>query len=88
MKKRFSFWDVLAWVALGMIIIWGLLKSMGIINTPLWLQYAPIWPAIYIAGWQIHKLEIVAQDVKELKKFKYKTIEEINNLKLNCIKKH
>ena len=44
--------------------------------------------AIYIAGWQIHKLETVASDVKELKRFKELTANEINNIKLNCTKNH
>jgi len=88
MKKGSSFWDILAWLALFSIIIWVTLKVFGIINTPLWLQYAPIYSACYIAGWQIHKLENVAEDVKELKKFKYLTIEEINKIKINCAKNH
>ena len=77
-----SFWDVLAWIVLIGILIWVILKTLGIINTPLWLEYALIYGAVYLAGWQIHKLETVARDVKELKTFKQATINEI---KYNCI---
>jgi len=87
-KRGLNIWDVLAWIALLIIILWAILKVTGVINTPIWLQYAPIWPAIYIAGWQIHKLETVASDVKELKRFKELTANEINNIKLNCTKNH
>ena len=87
-KKGRSFWDVLAWVALGLILIWLILKTLGIINTPLWLEYAPIYAAVYIAGWQIHKLDTVAKEVEGLKRFKINTINEINNIKTNCIKNH
>jgi len=83
-KKGLSFWDVLAWIALGLILLWLILKTFGIINTPLWLEYSPIYAAVYIAGWQIHKLETVANDVKDLKRFKEATISKINNIETNC----
>lgn len=82
--KRWNFWDILAWVALAGILIWLLLKTFGIINTPLWLEYAPIYAAVYLAGWQIHKLATVAEDVGELKRFKNETIQKINNMEMNC----
>ena len=88
MKKRWSIWDIIAWIVLFLILVWLILKTFGIINTPAWLEYAPSYGAVYLAGWQIHKLESVASDVSELKKFKNATVEEINNIKVNCIKKH
>jgi len=88
MKRGPSFWDVLAWVALAGILLWLILKTFGIINTPAILEYAPIYAAVYIAGWQIHKLYVVASDVKELEKFRNATVQQINEIKLNCIKNH
>ncbi len=84
MNKELSIWDVLAWVALGIIILWIILKITGVINTPLWLQYVPVYGAVYIAGWQIHKLASVSEDVKELKNFKSETIKQIHFIKENC----
>tara|TARA_Y100000310_G_scaffold344480_1_gene457469 strand:+ start:1208 stop:1468 length:261 start_codon:yes stop_codon:yes gene_type:complete len=81
MKRGISFWDILAWLALISILVWVTLKIFGIINTPLWLQYAPIYSACYIAGWQIHKLDSVSRDVQDLKRFKEKTIFEVNRIK-------
>lgn len=88
MEKGLDFWDIIAWIALFSIILWVTLKIFGVINTPLWLQYAPIYSACYIAGWQIHKLAIVANEVHELNKFKEATISEINKIKINCAKNH
>ncbi len=88
MKKGVSVWDIIAWVVLAGIFIWLLLKTFGVINTPLWLEYAPLYGAVYLAGWQIHKLDVVSKDVKELKNFKDATITEINKIKTNCIKNH
>jgi hypothetical protein len=83
-KRGISFWDILAWIVLGLILLWLILKTLGVINSPLWIEYAPIYGAVYIAGWQIHKLAIVAREVEGLKKFKEATINEINNIKTNC----
>ncbi len=88
MKKGMSFWDIIAWVVLALILLWLILKTFGVINTFSLLEYAPIYGAIYLTGWQIHKLEIVASDVRELKRFKDLTIKEINNVKMNCVKNH
>jgi len=87
-KRKVSIWDIIAWIVLAGIVLWLLLKVFGIINTPNILEYAPYFGAVYLAGWQIHKLATVANDVKDLKKFKDATIQEINNLKENCIRRH
>jgi hypothetical protein len=84
-KKKRSFWDVLAWVALAFIIIWLLLKTFGIINTPLWLTYSPLYAAAYIVGWQVHKLEALSS---EFKGFRTATVNKIHNIEQNCLIKH
>jgi len=87
MVKKINVWDAVAWIALAVIIIWVILKVTGIINTPLWLTYVPVYSAVYIAGWQIHKLHSVAENVKELKNFKNATINQIHSIKENCARK-
>ena len=88
MKKRVNIWDIIAWIVLILILIWLLLKVFGIINTPALIEYAPYFGAVYLAGWQIHKLAGVAEDFKELKKFREATISEISNIKTNCVVNH
>jgi hypothetical protein len=88
MKKELNVWDIIAWIVLLLILVWLFLKVFGVINTPIFIEYAPYFGAVYLAGWQIHKLAIVASDVKELKKFKEATIEEVHKIKTNCIKNH
>jgi len=88
MVKKLSFWDILAWVVLAGILIWLILKVAGVINTPVILEYAPYFGAVYIAGWQIHKLYSVAEEVQGLKKFRNDTINQIHEIKLNCVKNH
>jgi len=83
-----NIWDLLAWIALASIVIWLILKTLGIINTPLILEYAPIYAAVYIAGWHIHKLDSVARDTEKLNNFKNETVHQINEIKTNCRLNH
>ena len=64
-KRGLNIWDVLAWIVLAGILVWIILKMLGVINTPILIEYAPYLGAVYLAGWQLHKLETVASDVKE-----------------------
>lgn len=88
MEKRLSVWDVIAWVILIAIAFWLLLKVLGVITTPALLEYAPIFGAVYLAGWAMHKLETAAEDVRELKSFNKCTVKEITQIKEKCIKNH
>lgn len=87
-KRGVSIWDLLAWIALGSIVVWALLKIFGVINTPSFIEYYPILAASYVFGWQMHKLENVAREVEGLKKFSGETIKEIHNIKTNCLVNH
>lgn len=87
MVKR-SVWDYLAWVVLGAILVWLILKTLGIINTPLWLQYAPLYGAVYLAGWQVHKLDNIGKEVDGLKKFRKETVRQMHDVRLNCARNH
>jgi len=88
MKRGHSIWDILAWIVLALILLWLILKTVGIINTPDWLMYAPLYGAVYLAGWQMHKLENISKDVAELKRFRSETIKQIHLIKENCASKH
>jgi len=87
-KKGAGFWDILAWIVLIAILIWILLKAFGIINTSEIIQYAPLFGVVYLAGWAMHKLDIAVDDIKEFKRFGKNTVNEINNIKSNCMKNH
>lgn len=84
---KINVWDVLAWVALASIVVWVTLKIIGVINTPPWLEYGPIYSAAYVAGWMVHKLKTVEQEIHEMKQFKQETIKQIHLVKENCARK-
>ena len=93
MTLKRNFWDYLAWICLAGITIWVILKILGIINTPIWLEYAPIYGAIYLAGWNVNKLERATKDIKEnskdIKEIKFDISNikfEIQTMKTKCSK--
>ncbi|MBU2562194.1 MAG: hypothetical protein KKF68_00860 [Nanoarchaeota archaeon] len=88
MKKGRSLWDILAWVILASIFVWIILKVLGIINTPIIIEYAPYFGAVYLAGWAMKKLDTAVEDLKDVKKFNRTTVEQINNIKLTCSRNH
>lgn len=63
-----NIWDILAWIDLALITLWLILKTIGIINTPLWLQYAPLYGAVYLAGRAMNVLDRTTNDMTDLKK--------------------
>ena len=87
-KRRLSIWDALAWIVLFLILLWLILKVSGVINTSELILYSPLFGAVYLAGWAMHKLDTAIDDVKDLKNFAKSTINEINNIKLNCSRNH
>ncbi|MCX6747271.1 MAG: hypothetical protein NTU63_04030 [Candidatus Pacearchaeota archaeon] len=87
-RGRLTFWDIIAWAVLAGIFIWLILKVSGIINTPELIEYAPIFGAVYLVGWAMHKLDTASDDIKELKHFSKETVNKINSIKTKCIKNH
>ncbi|MFH0711738.1 MAG: hypothetical protein V1889_01135 [archaeon] len=87
MVKR-SIWDWLAWIALGSLVVWLVLRGIGIINTPFLLEYYPYFVITYFFGYQIGKLNHIIYEVDGLKKFRNETIKKIHKIELNCIRNH
>ena len=82
------FWDGLAWIVLGLILLWLILKVSGVLSTPEIIEYAPLFGVVYLAGWAMHKLDTAVEDVKDLKNFKGETITQIQKIKERCIRNH
>ena len=82
-KRGISFWDVLAWLVLGLILVWITLKALGIINTPVLIEYAPYFGAVYLAGWAMSNLVRVTQDVNRIKGNIHHLGEKFNDLDKN-----
>ena len=60
-------WDYLAWIVLAGILLWLILKVAGIIHTAEIISYSPIFGAVYLTGWAMHRLKTASEDIKEIK---------------------
>ena len=78
--------DIVAWIVIGLILLWLILKVTGVINTPLWLQYSPLFGAVYLAGWFAKKITGVADDVKDIKKEVKEIDKDMAIIKRECPK--
>jgi hypothetical protein len=76
MRRTFKdkFWDVVIWVSLVIILIWVLLKSFGIIHSPLWVEMIPYYSGlsfllgiVYKAGKIVETINYMGYDIKVLK---------------------
>ncbi len=66
MKKGMNVWDIIAWIVLALILLWLILKTLGIINTPMLLTYAPYYGAVYVAGWAMATLIRATYDINRV----------------------
>lgn len=85
MKKN-SIWDKIAWVVLVLIVIWLILKLLGVFNTPILLEYSPLFGAVYLAGWAMNKLERATEDIKDIKKEMNDVESDMVVIRKNCPK--
>ncbi len=65
--KKHNPWDVLAWIAFGIVVAYFLLKAVGILNSPPLADILAIGSASYFLGRQVMKLDYLHKDVEVLK---------------------
>jgi len=65
-KRGVTIWDYIAWASLIGVSIWLILKLLGVITTPDWLEYSPLAGVVYIAGWAMHKLDRAGEDIENI----------------------
>ena len=74
---KLSFWDWLAYVAIGFLIAYFLLKTLGIIQSPIELDIVAISSASYLLGRYAMKIDFISEKTKEHSK-------ELKEIKTNC----
>jgi len=84
MNKKANGWDTVAWIILALICLWLILKAFGVFNTPMWLQYSPLFGVVYLAGWSMKKLSTATDDIKVIKTDLNGIDKDMNILKNSC----
>ncbi len=68
MNNKITFWDVLIWVGTILILGWALLKSLGIIHSPVWVEMIPYFGfGISIVG-GAYKLGKIMNSIEDTQK--------------------
>ena len=57
-KRKIDIWDVLFWIAMAVLILYIILKLLGIINTPEWINLLPFISLAFAIGVFYQKLII------------------------------
>ena len=73
MKIRLRPTDIIFYLILAIILIWAILKTIGIIQSPIWLEMLPVFVAVFGAGIFYQKVMVIRDTVNDIK-------EEIKNL--------
>ena len=65
---KISFWDWIAYIALGILVAYFLLKILGIIHSPIELDVIALISGAYLAGRYAMKIDIISSELKSIKK--------------------
>ena len=63
-----GFWDALAKIALAIVFIYLVLRVLGVLNSPAIADIIAIFSAAYFVARYAAKIDIISEDIKELKK--------------------
>lgn len=62
-----NFWDILAWICFFEVVLYFILKAMGIINSPVSVDVVTIISATYFFGKLVNRFEILENGVDIVK---------------------
>ncbi|MBI4439990.1 hypothetical protein HY638_03380 [Candidatus Woesearchaeota archaeon] len=62
-----KFWDILAWIAFFIVVLYFFLKIVGVLNSPIGADVLALLSAAYFIGRYAQKIDTSLQDVEEIK---------------------
>ncbi|MFA5020349.1 MAG: hypothetical protein WC533_04605 [Candidatus Pacearchaeota archaeon] len=82
MKRGFDFWDFLIFIGVIIILGWALLKTLGIINSPIWLEMMPYYGAGLAGLGGAYKLGKIMNGVERLLRIeeRFNKLEHTHNM--------
>ena len=88
-RGRITFWDILIWFGIALILGWAILKSLGILHSPIWTEMIPYFGvgaaaigASYKIGKIMRGIEITNSKVNKLLQIeeRFIDVEKTHNL--------
>lgn len=67
MGKRIAWWDLLIVFGITVLLIWALLKSFGIIHSPVWVEMIPYFSVIFAFIGAVYKLGKIMEGINNMK---------------------
>lgn len=67
MTNKNKIWDILAWLAFGILIIYILLKILKILHSPITIDIVALLSGAYFIGRYAKKLDNVSSDIEKVK---------------------
>ena len=62
-----TIWDTLAWVAFGYVVLYAILKVIGVLHSPLQIDIAAIVSVAYFVGKSAQKLDFSVKEIEAVK---------------------
>jgi len=61
--KNKNFWDFLAWIAFAIMVLYGLGKVTGVLNSPLPIDVAALFSGAYFLGRYAQKISHMSKEI-------------------------
>lgn len=74
MVKKRSVWDILVWIAFGIIVMYLFLKILGVIKSPITIDIIALLSGAYFVGRYAKKIDDAFSDIETMKE----DIKELN----------
>ena len=75
--RKLTGWNVLAWIAFGIVIFYFLLKIFGVINSPISIDLIALLSGAYFVGRYAKKIDDTFNDIESIK-------EDVRELDKKC----
>ncbi len=68
MTKRRGVWDTLVWIAFAIVVVYILLKMLGIIKSPITIDIIALFSGAYFVGRYAKRIDDTFKDIKNIKR--------------------
>ena len=90
-KRGLSFWDAILWIGIAILLGWAILKTLGIIHSPIWVDMLPYYGigvgavgGAYKLGKIMEGIQKTQEDVSKLLQIE-KRFDNVEKTHIQCL---
>lgn len=83
MLDKEKIYDLIFWTSMGVILLWIILKSVGVINTPITIQLIPYAGGIFAFGVFFQMIKDLKEQIRDIKDDIKGVKEEVKEVKVD-----